>query len=287
MFTVKRAAELTGLTPDTVRAWERRYGVVAPERSPGGYRLYDDAALRRLAAMKALVDSGWSVRAAADRVLGDESSVARAATGTSLGLAVDLDALSDAARDFDPEALTRALDRAFASGPFDHVVDAWLMPSLERVGTAWGAGEVTVAGEHFVSAAVQGRLATMLEHLGPGDGRPVMVGLARGSRHELGVLAFAVAARIEGLAVRYVGGDLPPEAWAAAVRAQQPRAAVIGVPSAEDVPAVRETVAALHRADSELPVLVGGSYQAAVSERTRPLGHRIGDAAAALADAVA
>jgi MerR family transcriptional regulator, light-induced transcriptional regulator len=282
MFTVKRAAELTGLTPDTVRAWERRYGVVAPTRSPGGYRLYDDAALRRLAAMKELVDSGWSVRSAAERVLDGEPRDAWSATGA----APELDSLAGAARDFDPDALTVALDRAFASGPFDRVVDTWLMPSLEQVGNAWGAGEVTVAGEHFVSAAVQGRLAAMLEQLGPGEGTPVLVGLSRGSRHELGVLAFAVAARTEGLAVLYVGGDLPPEAWAAAVQTREARAAVIGVPSAEDVLAVRETVDALHRAAPDLPVLVGGGYQKAVGGATQPLGHRIGEAAAALADAV-
>ena len=109
MFTVKRAAELTGLSPDTLRVWERRYRVVVPERSPGGYRLYDDAALRRLAAMKELVDSGWSVRSAAERVLDNGSAGARPAPAT--GVAPGLDSLAGAARDFDPDALTAALDR--------------------------------------------------------------------------------------------------------------------------------------------------------------------------------
>ena len=60
MYTVGRAAELTGISPDTLRMWQRRYAVVEPIRSDGGYRLYDDPALRRLAAMKSLVDSGWA-----------------------------------------------------------------------------------------------------------------------------------------------------------------------------------------------------------------------------------
>ena len=62
MYTVKHAAELTGIPADTLRMWERRYGVVTPDRSESGYRLYDDAALRRLQAMHTLVDSGWSPR---------------------------------------------------------------------------------------------------------------------------------------------------------------------------------------------------------------------------------
>ena len=62
MYTVKHAAALTGIPADTLRMWERRYGVVAPVRSEGGYRLYDDAAIARLTAMHALVEAGWSAR---------------------------------------------------------------------------------------------------------------------------------------------------------------------------------------------------------------------------------
>ena len=69
MYTVKRAAELTGLPADTLRMWERRYPIVEPARSDGGYRLYDDPALRRLSAMRSLVDSGWTAREEARRVL--------------------------------------------------------------------------------------------------------------------------------------------------------------------------------------------------------------------------
>ena len=75
MYTVGRAAELTGISPDTLRMWQRRYAVVEPVRSKGGYRLYDDPALRRLAAMKSLVDTGWGPREAARRVVSDEVAV--------------------------------------------------------------------------------------------------------------------------------------------------------------------------------------------------------------------
>ena len=62
VYTVKHAAALTGIPADTLRMWERRYGVVTPIRSEGGYRLYDDAAIARLTAMHALVGAGWSAR---------------------------------------------------------------------------------------------------------------------------------------------------------------------------------------------------------------------------------
>jgi methanogenic corrinoid protein MtbC1 len=140
---------------------------------------------------------------------------------------------------------------------------------------------VTVAGEHFASAAVQRRLARLYDEVPPApDGAPrVVVGLARGSRHELGVLAFAVALRSRGLDVTYLGSDLPLEAWVATVRAVRPRAAVIGVPLVEDVPAVRELTAALAPHTS---VLLGGAYQERV-EGAGHLGHRPGEAARDLA----
>ena len=65
---MKHAAAMTGISPATLRMWERRYEVVVPGRSPSGYRVYDDAAVRRLSAMRALVEAGWSPRLAAERV---------------------------------------------------------------------------------------------------------------------------------------------------------------------------------------------------------------------------
>src|SRR6187549_2942998 len=69
MYTIKEAAARTGLTVPVLRAWERRYGVIAPTRTPGGYRVYDEAALRRLRSMRRLIDDGWSASAAAAAII--------------------------------------------------------------------------------------------------------------------------------------------------------------------------------------------------------------------------
>jgi methylmalonyl-CoA mutase cobalamin-binding subunit len=146
---------------------------------------------------------------------------------------------------------------------------------------------VTVAGEHFVSAAVQRRLAAAFAAAGRSAGGPtVLVGLARGSRHELGVLAFATALRRAGLGVVYVGADLPPTDWVSMARSRDVAAVVVGVPSPEDVPAVRETVEALAAGVPEVPVLLGGGHQSAVGGPARPLGHAVGPAARELAESL-
>jgi methylmalonyl-CoA mutase cobalamin-binding subunit len=287
MHTVKRAAELTGVAPDTLRAWERRYGVVEPGRSEGGYRLYDDRALRRLAAMKALVDAGWLPGQAAKRVLADGVAESQepgpASPAPAAGTVGDVDALARVGRDLDGAALTRVLDEGFSAGSFEQVADGWLMPALSRLGAAWRDGEVGVAGEHFVSAGVARRLSALFDAASRDSTGPVaVVGLARGSRHELGVLAFAVALRRAGLDVVYVGGDLPPEAWVSTARSRGASYAVIGVPSPEDVPAVRETVAALRQGCPEVRIGLGGGQQDLVGDG-EPLGHRLAEAARLLA----
>lgn len=295
-YTVKQVAALAGLPPATVRMWERRYAVVSPARSASGYRVYDDAAVRRLTAMRALVDGGCPPREAAVRVasgttLGPTSTApaVRGADATRGSLAADATGASDvtlesatlaaAARALDPGALDRLLDGAFGVAPFEEVVDHWLLPQLALLGTAWRTGAVSVGGEHFVSAAVQRRIAAAFEAAAVPPGAPrVLVGLARGSRHELGVLAFSAALRRAGVDVVFVGADVPPESWVVLVSGSPVAAVVLGVPTADDEPAARETLAALAAAYPRLPLCVGGASQDALGDLATPLGHRLADA---------
>jgi MerR family transcriptional regulator, light-induced transcriptional regulator len=295
MYSVKHAAAMTGIPADTLRMWERRYSVVEPVRSDSGYRLYDDAAIARLTAMQALVAAGWSPRLAAQQVRSGTTAGPMADPPSTDRRLVepppvdeepfgDLDALVALASDFDAGALQRLLTEMFRRDDFETVAERWLMPALLRLGTAWHSGEVTVAGEHFVSAAVQRQLAAAFDGAPVNTGAPrVLVGLARGSRHELGVLAFAVALRRAGVDVVYVGGDLPAETWVVTATGQHPDAVVIGVPASDDVAGVRDTVAALTAARPDLPVFVGGGHQHRVAGSAQPLGHRLGAAATEVA----
>ncbi|GAB3444166.1 HTH-type transcriptional repressor CarH [Phycicoccus ginsengisoli] len=288
MHTIGTTAALTGVPVATLRAWERRYAVVAPARTESGYRLYDDRAVRLLTAMAALVAAGWSPRDAAAHVAEShpdatpeepEPAGAPGAGGPATGSGLDLGALSRAAGRLDPRLAEAALDQAFAlTGP-EQAVDGWLLPALRVLGRDWRAGRVDVAGEHLVSNVVQRRLGAALDAAGPEPSHgQVLVGLPRGVRHELGVLAFAVLLRRAGTAVAYLGADVPPASWAAAVRAHLPAAVVLGVPSPTDVVATREAVAVLRTSASPPRVYVGGSAQHQVGQGTTVLGHHLGTA---------
>jgi len=293
VHTIGRVARLTGIPVATLRAWERRYGIVTPHRTPKGYRLYDEQAVRNLSVMARLVDSGWAPRDAATRVLEEgRGSAGRGGGGRGGGLpgaaegdlGLDVSALARSAAAMDARAAADALDGAVSRAGLDRVVDGWLMPALRVLGEDWAAGRVDVSGEHLVTAVVQRRLGAAMDTAGRADGAPtVAVGLPRGSRHELGVLAFAVLLRRTGLDVLYLGADLPAPSWASALDAGEVAATVLGVPTPADVRAARETVRALRVARPQMPVHVGGSAQADVGLGTRPLGHVLADAAATLA----
>ena len=190
MYTIKHAADVTGLSPATLRAWERRYGVVTPHRTESGYRLYDEDAVRTLRGMAALVDQGWSPRQAAEETrrrsaeggsaAGDlERQGPLASTGIADMPSLEVptldspasaagapsprlptvDDLLEAAAELDAERLTAILDERFSLASFESVVDGWLMPSLVALGEAWASGRVSVAGEHLTAQAVMRRLA--------------------------------------------------------------------------------------------------------------------------------
>lgn len=309
MYTIKRAAELTGVPAATLRAWERRYDVVEPLRTDAGYRLYDDEALTRLRTMAELVADGWTASTAAaetGRRHSDTGSRSPAPPAPPAGPPTPSPAdgrhfeappshlstppssggdatrrLLDAAATMDATTVAAVLDERFATGSFETVVDDWLLPALVELGEAWADGRVTVAGEHLVAHTVLRRLAAAFDAAASKVGGPrVVVGLPAGAHHELGIFAFAVALRRLGVDVVYLGADLPTDAWTAALAAHTARCVVIGVPRRPDARAARTLASALAEHHG-VTVCVGGSHQDDVDAAT-PLGHAVGPAAVAV-----
>jgi len=308
VYTIKEASARSGVGIPLLRAWERRYGVVVPTRTPSGYRLYDDAAIQRLSAMRQLIAAGWSAQQAAERVGAASdleiaglasAQIAAGPTARAPGDTTDLSTadglvarLVTAARVIDANGLEAALDEAFSSGRFEVVTDRIVMPALRAIGDGWERGDISVAGEHAASHAVLRRFAMAYEAAGDSTGeRPILVGLGSGGRHELGALAFATAARRAGLPVLYLGSDLPPESWTSAAEARAAVAAVVGVPTRADVQRARAVIDALRAASHGLLLAVGGDEAGrlagadGVTQLTGDLAHSVGTLRSAIGNA--
>lgn len=264
MYTIKQAAARSGLSVPTVRVWERRYGVVHPERTPSGYRLYDDAAIARLIAMRYLVDvQGIRPSQAAHQILKGDADVAglvdaaRAASrppprvgepeiATADHTQEAIDGFVAAARTLDVGAMERILDEAFAAERFEGAVDHVVFPALRSIGDDWSDGVVDVAMEHAASETIRRRLARFYDAVVSATGTPdLIVGMPPGGYHDIGALAFAIAARRAGLDVLYLGADVPLDSWRVAVEASGARLAVIGVVGAADVAAAERVLRTL------------------------------------------
>lgn len=268
MYTIREASGRAGVSSELLRAWERRYGIVTPQRTPAGYRLYDDAAIARIGAMRSLIDDGWTPSAAAASLKGvpdDElpAPAARDADSRSEDPTTDelVERFVRAAARMDSAAIGQFLDDAGSRGSFEAVVDRYLFPALRALGSAWERGVVSVAAEHQASAAVERWLGAAYEAAAAHriETAPVLIGLPPGARHELGALAFATAARRSGSSVHYLGADLPSAEWVRAARATSAVAAVIGVPTAEDAAAARKVATAIRRGSPDVLILFGGA----------------------------
>ena len=182
MYTIKQASRLTGVSEASLRTWERRYAVVVPHRNESGYRVYDEQDLAAVSTMRRLVDDGWSPAEAADAVRsGTVPAVLDDVVGpeTSDGLQQPSAAtyrqrfLSSAAQ-MDTAGIEESLDGGFALGSFEHVVDSWLFPALERV-------EVETTDEHCGATQQRGG-GGWQQVVAPRDGVPDGLLLAGRSR---------------------------------------------------------------------------------------------------------
>ncbi len=196
-----------GESPEVLRAWETRYGLVVPERTPGGLRLYSELDERRIRAMQRHIAGGLSASEAARlaKLVEDSDSLPGSGpTLSDLGAALErsFDALDE------PEA-QRTLDRLFASVSLESALAGVILPFLNRLGRRWAGAEVSVAQEHFASNVVGGRLRGLARDWGAGVGPRAVLACPPAERHELGLLCFGLVLRARGWRITYLGAETP------------------------------------------------------------------------------
>ena len=248
---VGELARRVGVSPETLRAWERRYGVLRPSRTPGGYRVYGPADEARARRMVALIDDGWAAARAA-RTIARETAV----TASDLDVPSLSGMLEEAVLDFDAERAHALFDRLLAAHPRATVLDEAVLPLLRSIGDGWATGEISVAQEHFASELLAGRLRALSRGWEQGAGPRAVLACPSAERHDLGLLCCGLALRDHGWRVTYLGADTPGSALEHAVQRTRPDALVIGVLQADVLARVTGDLAGL--ADMTR-VFVGGA----------------------------
>lgn len=254
-YPIGAVSVLTGVAVDTLRAWERRYGIVRPQRDERG-RLYRDDDVRRLQLAAAAVARGHTIGrlaalddAALEALLATPPAVPGAALPLEAAVAprrrgrrgagpepitgplsAPLNRVIAALRRFDGVEIERELGRVAAALPPRDLVHSWVLPLMRVTGAEWHAGRLSTAQEHLLSAALRSLLGGIIRAMPQPARRPnlLLATLAR-ERHEFGVLGAAMLAALGGLRVTYLGCDLPADEIVDAARRSGASAVVLGV----------------------------------------------------------
>lgn len=267
LYRISVAAEMAGVSEGLLRAWERRFGLVKPRRTSGGYRAYSQRDIELLKRVKRLTEEGLSIGEAVRLAPGIRRELESQALATveppvapdAVALRALLDAALDATERFDQPALEAALDAALARVSPLAAWRAVLGPLEKEVGQRWHDGRLTSAQEHVVSHAVRTRLIGLL-HTAPSRARRhVVCACFPEEQHELGLLQAALRFRHAGDRVTYVGARAEADKLGELVR--RVRADLVGLSAVTDEGEVAFR-AALTEVRSALPrvaVVIGGA----------------------------
>jgi DNA-binding transcriptional MerR regulator/methylmalonyl-CoA mutase cobalamin-binding subunit len=229
LLRIGELSRRSGVSPELLRAWERRYRLLHPTRSQGGLRLYSLEDLERVRLMQHHLARGLAAAEAA--ALATEQQLAVSVTETQLAGAKD--ELADALAAFDEPYAHAILDSLLATATIDTVLTTVVVPYLHELGEQWARGDASVAQEHFASAVIRGRLLGLARGWGRGLGPRIVLACAPGEQHDLGLIAFGLALRARGWRIVYLGADTPLTSVADAAHASDAVFAVVSAVTPE------------------------------------------------------
>ena len=284
---VRLTALRTGLSSHTLRAWERRYQVVAPSRTEGGQRLYSDLDVQRLKLLRRLTGRGHSIAQLAGASLEELHRLAREhdlpevretkKTTADAGADEFRSAVLQSVRDLDGRMLHAVLERAAVTLGVPAFFDSVVGPSLQTIGQRWAEGTISIAQEHLASAGFRRVLGWILRLYDVENGAPrVVVATPPRHIHELGAMLAADTAASEGWAVTYLGADLPiAEILSSARQVRADAVALSVIYPKVDAGLIIDLDELRGGLDRRAPILLGGSAAAEDRERLVSLGAQV------------
>ncbi len=230
---VLRIGELSrrlGVSDHVLRAWESRYGLLQPERSAGGFRLYSEADALRVRRMQAYLARGLSAAEAARTVLGENHEAGADPAESELS-----GALRQALDTFDEPAAQAVLDRLLSDLSVTTVLRDVVLPYLTELGERWESGTASIAQEHFASNVIRGRLAGLARGWGNGHGPRAVLACSPGELHDLALMIFGIVLNRSGWRIDYLGMSTPVEELTRTVDARRPDLVVLAATLPENL----------------------------------------------------
>jgi DNA-binding transcriptional MerR regulator len=273
MLPIRTVANLTGINPVTLRAWERRYNLITPQRTPKGHRLYTEEDVDLIKQVLELLDQGISisqVKPLLEQTPGQQKATSLAETG-------DVwkgyqQKMLHAIETFDEQALDSTYNDALSLYPVEVVNQRLVSPLLRIIGERWRERETGIAEEHFFSVYLRNKLGARIHHLNQRSRGPLLVlACLPGEYHEIGLLLFALATVTFGYRVLILGANTPLDQIPHVLK-QHPCDGVVLSGSSKPSRGLFENELAELMETCTVPVFVGGRTAAKYQQKIEATG---------------
>jgi len=273
LLPIRTVSMMTGVNAVTIRAWERRYGLITPQRTPKGHRLYTHQDVERIRHIVELLKQGISVghvKPLLEQPSGDASE--QPAAEDSDAWKRYLDKMLDAIERFDEPALDASYNDALSLYPVDIVNQRLTTPLLRMLGERWNLREAGVAEEHFFSVYLRNKLGTRIHHMNQRGHAPLLLlACLPGELHEIGLLFFALSAINNGYRVLILGANTPLQ-QIPLVLERKPCAGVVLSSSTKPARGVIASGLPELAGHISAPVFIGGKAATAYREKLEDIG---------------
>ena len=258
VYPISTVSSITGVNAITLRAWERRYGLLKPMRTEAGHRLYTNADIELIKNILALLDEGVAI-----------SRVTDALKDTQQGEISELDAgpwqryqstMLEAVAGFNEGTLETVYNEAMSLYPVDVVTKNLLLPLMQTLGKRWTQETVGIAEEHFFSVFMRNKLGARFHHRNlQNNGPRIVAACLPGEHHEFGLLLFALSAHARGYRIILLGADMPLAQLPEVVKRSHSDAIVLSASSSSVTEDIDEDMSALVSL-CKVPVFIGGTF---------------------------
>ncbi|MFN8597129.1 MAG: MerR family transcriptional regulator [Anaerolineae bacterium] len=219
IYNAKAVTMQTGVTPATLRAWERRYGILLPDRTAGGHRLYSARDIAAIRWLKEHIEQGMTISRASALLqkqlyASDNQPVVPVLTDVpqpSRSLDTIKNDLYEALVEYDELTADEILSEAYSLHPIEAVCIDVIEATLVKLGHAWANGDIGISTEHFASNYLRRKLIALVT-AGPSTRTgTIAIGCAPADLHEMGILLLSIFLRRRGWHVVYLGQAVPLE----------------------------------------------------------------------------
>jgi len=258
LYTIGTVSKLTGVGAITLRAWERRYGLIRPVRKESGHRLYTRNHIDQINRITALTQQGIRISQISPEMLESDVDIESGVETDSDLWKGYLNSMVAAVISFDEDRLEEIYNTALSLYPIGLVTRKLLTPLLIELGIRWAAQQSGVAEEHFFAFYLRNKLGARYHHRQRGNnGICLLLAGLPGEHHEIGLLLFALAAHDAGYSVIPLGANMPMNELGK-VTAKKGCSAIILSGAIEPSERTLTRDLPLLVDQSQVPVLVGG-----------------------------